>query len=232
MKKCPKCGNPSYDGAPVCGNCGYNFPKPKVEVPRREDIFQQVPKMEEDSDNEDTLTILKENKFIIGTIIVITLIVICGIVLVGNMNNQDLPVESDDLIQYNSNDFTFKYPSTWRAINSSDSANPGAVFYQNENNVTIEFYNISSSIPTIQDLSQDRITYAQNHGDYVDFVETITINNAVASNIIIQNADGNYTRYVSMLDNGKAYVFKMTSADANLLESEDITQAINSANIS
>ena len=31
-EKCPECGNPSYDGAPVCGNCGYKFPKPKVSL--------------------------------------------------------------------------------------------------------------------------------------------------------------------------------------------------------
>ena len=49
MKKCPECGNPSYDGAPVCGNCGYNFPKPKSSVPRNEDIFQQEPKEEKTS---------------------------------------------------------------------------------------------------------------------------------------------------------------------------------------
>ncbi|WP_305515600.1 zinc ribbon domain-containing protein [Methanobrevibacter sp. V14] len=46
MKKCPECGNPSYDGAPICGNCGYNFPKPKVVAPKSEDIFQKEPKVE------------------------------------------------------------------------------------------------------------------------------------------------------------------------------------------
>ena len=25
VKYCPKCGNASYNSAPVCGNCGYNF---------------------------------------------------------------------------------------------------------------------------------------------------------------------------------------------------------------
>lgn len=59
MKKCPECGNPSYDGAPVCGNCGYNFPKPKVVAPKSEDIFQQEPKKKKASDDEDTVSIIK-----------------------------------------------------------------------------------------------------------------------------------------------------------------------------
>uniref|UniRef100_UPI003182C382 zinc ribbon domain-containing protein n=2 Tax=Methanobacteriaceae TaxID=2159 RepID=UPI003182C382 len=46
MKKCPECGNPSYDGAPVCGNCGYKFPKSKSIVPKGEDIFKKEPKKE------------------------------------------------------------------------------------------------------------------------------------------------------------------------------------------
>ena len=45
MKKCPECGNPSYDGAPVCGNCGYKFPKPKVAA-KRESIFEGQPRVE------------------------------------------------------------------------------------------------------------------------------------------------------------------------------------------
>ena len=44
MKKCPECGNPSYDGAPVCGNCGFEFPKPKVTISKGGDIFQKEKK--------------------------------------------------------------------------------------------------------------------------------------------------------------------------------------------
>ena len=40
MKKCPECGNPSYDGAPACGNCGYKFPKMKPSAPKKE-IFDK-----------------------------------------------------------------------------------------------------------------------------------------------------------------------------------------------
>ena len=68
MKKCPECGNPSYDGAPVCGNCGYKFPKQKVVAPKSEDIFQQEPKVKKDANDEDTISIIKNNKLIIGAI--------------------------------------------------------------------------------------------------------------------------------------------------------------------
>ena len=54
MKKCPECGNPSYDGAPVCGNCGYKFPKPKVKAPIQEDIFEDRPIIDK-SGNEESL---------------------------------------------------------------------------------------------------------------------------------------------------------------------------------
>ena len=64
MKKCPECGNPSYDGAPVCGNCGYKFPKSKSIVPKGEDIFKKEPKKEpkkeKPSDEESILEIVKE----------------------------------------------------------------------------------------------------------------------------------------------------------------------------
>ena len=66
MKKCPECGNPSYDGAPVCGNCGYTFPKPKVTPPKKEDIFQEKPRLEKKTDdNKGILTIIKEKKLIL-----------------------------------------------------------------------------------------------------------------------------------------------------------------------
>ena len=83
MKKCPECGNPSYDGAPACGNCGYKFPKMKPSAPKKE-IFDKAPekKKKQFSDEESTIEIIKENKILIGAIILITIIVICGIVKV------------------------------------------------------------------------------------------------------------------------------------------------------
>ena len=64
MKKCPECGNPSYDGAPVCGNCGYKFPKPKVKVPVQEDIFEDRPIINKNENEESTIDIIKENKIV------------------------------------------------------------------------------------------------------------------------------------------------------------------------
>ena len=55
MKKCPECGNPSYDGAPVCGNCGFKFPKQKVAAPKGEDIFQKERKEKKTSNEESTI---------------------------------------------------------------------------------------------------------------------------------------------------------------------------------
>lgn len=77
MKKCPECGNPSYDGAPACGNCGYKFPKMKPSAPKKE-IFDKAPekKKKQFSDEESTIEIIKENKILIGAIILITIIVI------------------------------------------------------------------------------------------------------------------------------------------------------------
>ena len=59
MKKCPKCGNPSYDGAPVCGNCGYKFPKPKTKAPVQEDIFEDRPIIKKSGNEPSTLDIIK-----------------------------------------------------------------------------------------------------------------------------------------------------------------------------
>ena len=59
MKKCPECGNPSYDGAPACGNCGYKFPKMKPSAPKKE-IFDKAPekKKKQFSDEESTIEII------------------------------------------------------------------------------------------------------------------------------------------------------------------------------
>ena len=240
MKKCPECGNPSYDGAPVCGNCGYKFPKPKVVAPKREDIFKQEekePKTEKKSSNdEDTVSIIRDNKVVIGAILIITLIVICGIFLMGSnnqTNNSSNPViqSTNNLLEYSAKDFSFKYPSTWKEVNGSDAEHPGALFFQDENNVTIEYYNISNDAKSLKDITQDRINYAQTQGAYVELVETITLDGRNASNILLENADGDYTRYVSLFSDGELYVFKITRDSENSVSSEDIENTINSADI-
>ena len=238
MKKCPECGNPSYDGAPICGNCGYKFPKPKVVAPKSEDIFQQEPKTKEKSDDEGIFDIIKENKLVIGAILAITLIVICGIFLMGSnttTNNDTTPTpiiqSSDDLVEYEGGDFSFKYPKSWKEINGTDSEHPGAVFFQNEDGVIIEYYNISTSAKSLKDITQQRISYAQEQGDYVELVETITLDGRNSSNILLENADGDYTRYVSMFSDGKLYVFKVTGSAENSITSEAIDNAIHTADI-
>lgn len=233
MKKCPECGNPSYDGAPICGNCGYNFPKPKVIAPKSEDIFQKEPKVEKNSNDEDTISIIKQRKLIIGIIIAITLIVICGIVLTGsnNQNNSNSLIQSNDMLKYTSGDFSFKYPSSWKSINLTDIEHPGAIFFQNKNNVTIEYYNVSNDSNSLKEITQNRISTAQTNGDYVELVETITLDGRNASNILLENADGDYTRYISMFSDGKLHVFKITGDSENSLSSEDIESTISSADI-
>ena len=237
MKKCPECGNPSYDGAPVCGNCGYKFPKPKVVAPKSEDIFQKEPKIEKDSNNEDTVSILKEKKLVIGAILIITLIVIGGIVYMGTTNNKSNStdsnpiIQSNDLLEYSADNFEFKYPSTWKEVNGSDAEHPGAIFFQDEDNVTIEYYNITSDAKSLKEITQQRITYAQGQGDYVELVETITLDGRNSSNILLENANGDYTRYVSMFSEGKLYVFKITGSAENSVDSEAINNVLNSADI-
>jgi uncharacterized Zn finger protein (UPF0148 family) len=238
VKKCPECGNPSYDGAPICGNCGYKFPKPKVSAPKSEDIFQQEPKKEKKSNDEDTVSIIKRKKLVIGIIILITLIVICGIVLTGsnttNSKNSDSnPIiqTTEDLAEYSGGDFSFKYPKAWKKINGTDAEHPGAVFFQNKDKVVIEYYNITSSAKSLKDVTQQRISYAQQNGDYVELVETVTLDGRNASNMLFENADGDYTRYVSMFSDGKLYVFKVSGSSENSLTSQDIENTINSADI-
>ena len=236
MKKCPECGNPSYDGAPICGNCGYKFPKPKVVAPKREDIFQKEPKAKKSSNNKGTLSIIKENKLLIGAILLITLLVIGGIFLMGNNNSksgsESGPVlQSNDLLEHKESDFSFKYPSTWKQVNGTDSDHEDAVFFVNEDNVTIEFYNITSDANSLIDITQQRISHAQEQGDYVELVETITLDGRNSSNILLENADGDYTRYVSMFSDGKLYVFKVMGSSENSVTSESVNDAISSADI-
>lgn len=230
MKKCPECGNPSYDGAPVCGNCGYTFPKPKTVAPKREDIFQQPPSLKKAPDNKSTLTILKEKKLIIGAILIITVIVILGIFLTGSNNNTTSPIQTNDFITYTSGDFSFKYPKNWEEVNLNDSEHNGAKFLKN-NNTIIEYYNVTSDSSSLKEINQNRITSAQESGDFLELLETITLDGRNSSNMIFENADGDYTRYVSMFSDGELYVFKVTGDSFNSVSSGDVDSVINTADI-
>ena len=238
MKKCPECGNPSYDGAPVCGNCGFKFPKQKVAAPQKESIFEsspnekKAPKEKKPSSNESTIDIIKDNKLIIGAILLITLIVICGIVLTGSNNNKDnsSPI-LNDLAQFSEQGFSFNYPKSWVITNSSDEDHEGAIFFENGNNTLIEYYNTTMDSTSLKEITQQRISYAQEMGAYVELVETITVDGKDASNIILDNNDGTYTRFVSMLNDGELNVFKIIGPSKDSITSEDINSAIESAKI-
>lgn len=230
MKKCPECGNPSYDGAPVCGNCGYKFPKTKVSVPKGEDIFQREPKEKKTSNEDSVINILKKKKLLIGIILLITLIVICGIVLTGS-DNKPAPIQTSDLAEFNAGNFAFKYPADWKEIKQTDESHPGAKFFQNGENTVIEYYNVSTQSESLKEVTKERISYAQETGSYVELVETITLDGRNASNIILENADGDYTRFVSMFSDGELYVFKVTGDSINSITADDINSVINSADI-
>ena len=240
MKKCPECGNPSYDGAPVCGNCGYKFPKPKVAA-KRESIFEGQPRVEKKIEKEkpevkkpsnepSVLDIIKEKKLIIGIILLITLIVICGIFITGSNKNATTSVISGDLADYDAGDFSFKYPKDWEEVNLTDSDHETAIFFK-DNNTVIEHYNISSSATSLKEINQQRISRALSDGDAVELLETVTLDGRNGSNIILEDADGNYTRYVSMFTDGELYVFKITGDSINSITSDKINAMVNSANI-
>ena len=231
MKKCPECGNPSYDGAPVCGNCGYKFPKPKHTVTKEENIFKEEPKFQIDSSNETTGDSRKENKLVLGAIVVITLIVIIGIFATGNTNEGNSTLVTSELSTITEGDFSFDYPSNWEKVNGSDEDHPNAMFFKNENNTNIEFYNVTNDASSLKEITQNRISYAQKNGAYIDTFETITLDGRNVSNFILENADGNYTRFISMFSDGMLYVFKINGDSPNSIKSSDIESMINSADI-
>lgn len=255
MKKCPECGNPSYDGAPVCGNCGYKFPIRKVAKPKKETvIFKKDKKVKktkaekpkkpkqpkqpktlkkvENPQNESTLEILKANKILIGIIVSVTIIAICGIVLSGqhHSNNTMTGTTTIDSSEFSEAGFSFSIPDNWNKINGKDPTHPTAIFFDAGNNTVVEFYNISSHYTSLKELNQDRIIKAQNEGEYIDTVETLIIDERNASNLIVEN-NGDYTRYVSIFTGGKLYAFKITGNSLNNVNSETITRAILSAHI-
>ena len=137
----------------------------------------------------------------------------------------------ENLVEFSENDFSFKYPNSWKQVNLTDSEHSDAIFFEDENGVIIEYYNITSSATSLKEITQLRINYAQEQGDYVETVETITLDGRNASNIILENSDGNYSRFVSMFTDGELYVFKISGDSINSITSEDISNTINSADI-
>lgn len=227
MKKCPECGNPSYDGAPVCGNCGYKFPKPKVKAPVQEDIFEDRPIIDKSGNEDSTLQIIKDNKIVIGTILIITLIVIGIIIATGPSSDMTKNVNGTN--KYSDANFTFSYPSSWKEINGSDELHSGAVFFEGSNNTKIEYYNITSSSASISEINTQRATSAQGSNANINTIQTIQVNGHDASNVILENSNGNFTRYVSLLNNGKLYVFKIDGKTMNDVTSGEIESVLKTA---
>ena len=62
-------------------------------------------------------------------------------------------------------------------------------------------------------------------------METLTIDERNASNIILENSNGDYTRYVSIFSDGKLYVFKITGSSLNNVNSTAINDAISTSHI-
>ena len=86
-------------------------------------------------------------------------------------------------------------------------------------------------INSIKEITQGIITSAQGKGAFVELVETITLDGRNASNIVLEDADGDYTRYVSMFSDGMTYVFKVNGDSMNSVTSEDVNSIISSADI-
>ena len=240
MKKCPECGNPSYDGAPVCGNCGYVFPKSKPVVQKKKSIFEQKPeqipkekpKANKPSNEPGVIDIIKEKKLIIGAILLVTLIVICGIFITGsNNNNSSSAIQTGDLAEYSAGDFSFKYPSSWVQVNLTDEDRENAIFFETEDNVTVEHYNVTSDALSLKEINQERIGSAVYNGDSVELLETVSVNGVNASNVILESVNGGYVRYVSMLENGELYVFKVTGNSIDSVTSDSINGVLNSTEI-
>ena len=157
-------------------------------------------------------------------------LILKGIFLTGS-SDKSSPIQSIDSAQYSAGDFSFKYPNNWQQINQTDAEHPGAIFYKTTNNTTVEYYNVSSSASSLKEINQNRISHAQSVGASVTLLETITLDGRNASNIILENADGNYTRYVSMFSDGELYVFRLSGDSVNSVTSDEITGMINSADI-
>ena len=52
-----------------------------------------------------------------------------------------------------------------------------------------------------------------------------------ASDIIVENANGNFTRYISVLNNGNLYVFKIDGKTMNDITSSEIDSVLKTAHI-
>lgn len=229
MKKCPECGNPSYDGAPVCGNCGYKFPKPKVKAHKDEDIFEDRPIIKKSGNEPSTLEIIKENKLVIGAILLVTIVVIGIIIATGPTTDTSTKIEG--LNKFSDAKISFSYPSNWNEMNGTDELHGGAIFFEGSNGTTVEYYNVTSEFSSIYEINNQRISAAQANGDKINTVLLDQTNGTNISNIILENYDGSFTRYVSFLTGNDLNVFKINGKTMNDVSSSEIETVLGSVRI-
>ena len=79
--------------------------------------------------------------------------------------------------------------------------------------------------------NNQRISTAFENGDSINTVQPIQIDGKNASDVIIANYDGTYTRYISILTDGNLFVFKITGNTLNSVTSDEIESVIQSAKI-
>ena len=76
------------------------------------------------------------------------------------------------------------------------------------------------------ELNTQRATSAQGSNAKINTIQPIQINGQNASNVILENSNGNFTRYVSLLNNGKIYVFKIDGKTMNDVTSNEIESVL------
>jgi len=219
VKKCPKCDNPSYDGAAKCGNCGYKFPKPKQQ------IEAEKAKKKESGDDEDIKTILIDNWKLIGAILLITVIAISAIVLTGSGNNGGIGDNEDNT--FSGSGISFTYPLNWKMTNSTSDKDGSTIFKSSTGN-TIEYYNASAGSTSLHDLTEQRISNAQYFGSSIVHIIPTSVDNSNGTDIVMKNTDGSYSRYVSILNNGVFQVLKIDGKSIDDVNSDEINNVIKS----
>ena len=77
------------------------------------------------------------------------------------------------------------------------------------------------------EINTQRASAAQGSNANINTIQSIEINGQNASDVILENSDGSFTRYVSLLNNGNLYAFKIdgkTIGDVTSGEIESVLQ--------
>ena len=108
---------------------------------------------------------------------------------------------------------------------------PGAIFFEGSNGTEIEYYNVTSEFSSIYEINNERMSTAQGNGAYINTIQPLQLDGKNVSNVIIENANGGFTRYVSFLSEGNLYVFKITGKSINDTTSSEIESVLTSVHI-